>query len=539
MKEYDKKIQKRLGDLGDLLRSQPSITKNGMQKIKQLEEARPFKHVTFMPTLVKSGLGLAACLLIGAFLWFLISWPTSITLADVQKAIDSKTWIFIQYEDGAKQWANLSKRRSFYTRKDADGGNFYVGMRDHINGIWRCYHSNWGQQIHEETFTVRPYPQTPWEYAVGDWDDRGIGQFANKTVEKSIDTINDRKFVRFDTYNVGPLGIRSLAQQVWANPETRLPIRIRKYSRPDKFDTGDFSFPEAGPSSIYDLNAPQGLEIVNDWGITEPAAKIILDAAKEAVRQLPDKMRIVKKNKYGISISYRCGDKFRSESYGQIDPDHNRLLVLDFPQSNEKIRKWASDNLTLFDLCIFDGEYEYSYNTGDGLRDSSDKPEAKLRVDYHGKDWIDVLVPLQGHWPFTSNVGPMKVLEDEPGTPPGCVLLRYEGLGLRRNWYVDPKRDYICLKRLQFRKDQETDQFIMEKYWETERTDLTRLPSGQWYARTIINQGEKVIEYDVKLLTDAELENLAGKDDSEGFFNGKKLLKNAMDKGIKVTFWAR
>jgi hypothetical protein len=69
--------------------------------------------------------------------------------------------------------------------------------------------------------------------------------------------------------------------------------------------------------------------------------------------------------------------------------------------------------------------------------------------------------------------------------------------------------------------------------------DLTQLSSGQWYARTVISQGRTATWYDVKLLTDVELENLTGKDDSAGFFNGKKLLKDALDKGINVTFWAR
>jgi hypothetical protein len=131
----------------------------------------------------------------------------------------------------------------------------------------------------------------------------------------------------------------------------------------------------------------------------------------------------------------------------------------------------------------------------------------------------------------------MKVLEDEPGTPPGCVLLRFEGLGLRRDWYVDPGRDYICVKQIEFRKDQNTDQLI--KSSEIERTDLTRLSSGQWYARTIKSQGETAAEYDVKLLSDGELESLADKEDATGFFDGEELLKNAMDNGINVTFWAR
>ncbi|MHC4477008.1 MAG: hypothetical protein ACYTEL_15285 [Planctomycetota bacterium] len=543
MKEYDEQIENRLKDLGDLLRSQPSVTENGMRTIEQMKQVKRPRIVALMPPLVKSGIGLAACLVIGVSLWLSIAGPTAITFADVQKSIDSKTWVLIRYEDGAEEWANLRERRCFYTRQDEDGGNFYVGMRDHVNGIWRYYHSNHGRQIHEQPFTTRPYPQTPWEYAVGDWDDRGIGQFAHKTVEKFTDTIDGRQVVRFDTYNVGPLGIRSLAQQVWADPATRLPVRIRKYRRPEsnrKFDAGDFSFPDTGPSSIYDLGAPQGLKVVENWGVIEPAAKAMIDAAKEALRQLPRKMRIVKKGKYGLSISYRYGNKFHSESYGLTDAKHNNPLPIEAPENNDQIRQWASNNLTLFDLDIFDGEYIYSFNSGEGLWDSSERPPARLSVRHHGADWINVLVHLQGHWPYTSNVGPIRLLEDEPGTPAGCVLLRYEGKDLRRDWYVDPERDYICVKKLEYRKDKETNKWVEDEYWQAECTDLTRLPSGQWYARRTKGKGYTVTtETDVELITDSQMELLTGKEDSAGFFDGKRLLKNAMDKGAKVTFWAR
>jgi len=48
-----------------------------------------------------------------------------------------------------------------------------------------------------------------------------------------------------------------------------------------------------------------------------------------------------------------------------------------------------------------------------------------------------------------------------------------------------------------------------------------------------------MVEYNVKLLTDFEIEQLTGKNDSKGFFDGEKLLKNAIDNKVNVTFWAR
>ena len=46
-------------------------------------------------------------------------------------------------------------------------------------------------------------------------------------------------------------------------------------------------------------------------------------------------------------------------------------------------------------------------------------------------------------------------------------------------------------------------------------------------------------EFDVKVLTKAEMEGLMGADSSTDFFDGEKLLKGALDNGARVTFWAR
>jgi len=542
MDKHGDPLDQRLESLGDLLRSQPSVMQRAMQAVEEMPTVTRRRSILFMPTVARSGIGLAACLLVGAFLWFCLAGPANITLADVQKSIDSKPWVLIRYDDGSQEWANLRERRSFSTHADPDGRNFYAGMRDHVQGIWRFYHSNWGRQIHEQTFAPRPYPQTPWEYAVGDWDDYGKIQFSSTSVEKFSDTIKGRQVVRFDTYDVGPLGLRVLAQQVWADPETRLPVRIRKYSGPDRGDestTGDFSFPETGPSSIHDLGAPQGLPVVVNWGVIEPAAKVVVEAAKQALRQLPQSMRIIQKSKYGLSISYRLGNKFRSESYGKTNAEHNDPLVLEFPADNEQICQWASGHLTLFKVCIYDGQYEYTYDTGEGLWDSSTPPGAMLGVRWRGGDGIEALLPIREQWPFTDNVGPMKVLENEPGTAQGYVWLRYEGLNLRRDWCLDPARDYICVKQLEFSK--RDDQWVEDEHRQTERADLTRLPSGQWYARSVRWPGIVAAprEFDVKVLTEAEMEQVAGADGFADFFSGENLLKRASARGAAVTFWAR
>jgi hypothetical protein len=351
MNEHEEQLDKRLERLGVWLRSKPSIADQGMLRLEKTPVHRS-RSVVLRPSLARSGLGLAACVLVGVALWFCLAGPETITLADVQKSIDSKPWVLVRYDDGSQEWANLRERLSFMTGADADGRNFYALMRDHAKGLWRGYHSNWGQQIHEEPFTPRPYPQTPWDYAVGGWDDRGVllSPPSPTAVEKAADTIDGKQVLRFDTYDLGPCGLRALAQQVWADPETRLPVRIRKYPDPQwtrPVETGDFSFPETGPTSICDLGTPQGLPVVTNGGVLEPAAKAVVDTAKQAWHGLPHNLRILKANRWGLSILYRCGDRVREESYGRTDASHSTPLPLELPQSLDQIEDWARRHLSL------------------------------------------------------------------------------------------------------------------------------------------------------------------------------------------------
>ncbi len=170
----EKQLETRLKDLGTLLRSQPSPVERGLQRINDAQPVKSRRSLYGIPLLTKPGLGVAACLLISLCLWFFMTLPSTVTLAEVQEAVKARTWIHIAYDDGDQEWANLRERRSYFTSKPLDDGNFYAGTRDHVNGVWRYYHRNWGEQIHEKPFTPLAYPQSPWEYAVGDWDNRGI-----------------------------------------------------------------------------------------------------------------------------------------------------------------------------------------------------------------------------------------------------------------------------------------------------------------------------------------------------------------------------
>ncbi len=476
----------------------------------------------------------AAAIIACISIWFLTTGPAGITLADVQTSIASKTWICIKYNNKSEQWTNLKTKKSFKTYKDKN--NFYAGVRDHVEGLWTYYHSNWGQQIHEKPFETHPYPLTAWDYAVSGWDD--IGRAVPDKIERFDDKIDGRPVVRFDMYNLGPCGLRLLFQQVWADPQTRLPVRIRKYLEPGKFCEGNFIFPDDGPESIYDFGVPRDLEIVRNWGIIEPEAAKIINHAKQAWHDLPQEMRIIETNcqHNTFTICYRIGNKFRKEYY--VPDDYTSVSEsLHPPEDPLQIRRWAEDHqLNLLELIIFDGRYEYSYSSHPEI---AAPYKVIMKVEQRNSDWIDVLMPIRDQWPYINFVGPMNVLHHEPTIPKGCVLLRHQGADLKVDFYIDPERDYICVKQIQWHKNEDTNEWKENAVFWQKRKDLFRLPSEQWYAQTSIDvQGEKVY-FDVKLLSDVEKRRLMELHQSMGFFDGEQLLKKAMAQDAKITFWAR
>lgn len=541
MTQSHKNTDQRLIELGEWLRAKPPFSSS--QKANGHLTSLPVKTQTpRRPLWRRPGWGIAACLVVGIGIWCVLTAPESLTYADVQRSLDDKPWVMIRYDSGAQEWINLRERRNFYMYPD--DRNFNVGMRDHTQGLWRVYHSNWGRQIHEESFTPHTYPQTPWEYAVGGWDSRGPSRVERSVVERSPDTINGRKVIRFDTHDLGPSDLRVLARTVWADPQTRLPVRIRKYKDPRRNqepDTGDFSFPQTGPSTIYDLNAPRGLPVVTNWGVIEPAAQQLIDTAKQKQRQFPTQMRVIDRNKFWLTIRYRWGRKLRKELYGHVNESRNDFIPLEVPDNTTEIRDWARKNLSLLELAVFDGSYRYEFDTADGQAVFENTEQPLLCVESLSPDSIHVLLrPLFDQWPYVSNVGPMRVLPREPGLPPGCVLLRYEGLGLRRDWIVDAQRDNVCLRNTEYGKSEESDAWTLnEGHGPVERTDWVQLPTGQWYTRTIRTPGRpSVTTISVDLMTEDDVATVADSN-IEAFFSGEKLIQQARQAGAKITFWAR
>ena len=137
-----------------------------------------------------------------------------------------------------------------------------------------------------------------------------------------------------------------LVKQVWADPRTRLPTRIRERlpvtsRKNNQYTIGKYEFPSTGPSSIYDLGVPRDIPIVDANKTNSLAVQAIMDAGRQAKQSFPQHFRAVvwpEKNGRTIYVIYRSGTKIRAMWYAIIDiPEYD----LSLPATVEGVMHWT------------------------------------------------------------------------------------------------------------------------------------------------------------------------------------------------------
>lgn len=428
-----------------------------------------------------------------------------LTMAQVMETFEQQKWVHVRYDDGDESWICLEDGRQF-----ASYGQGAADLVDYEKNIHQRYWPILGEYIHEWRAAEKPMPwerKTAWQQVMGTkFEAMNIGR---KTPYREVheEEIDGRVRVRIDQYREDALGRRILTLQVWADPETRLPVRKRERLFVDdrrkqerEYREGIFDFPETGPSSIYDLGVPRDLKVIrSDWlpeGDTD--AERIVEAGKRARLAFPEHFRAVvwrADTPQTIDIIYWWGSpgsdwwegdwsqvKTRQSRYFNVWSDPERYLPL--PATIDKILEWATTQ-TPASVQLSDGERKYSARgMPQGRFDTGETPTVTVR---HANTPIGV--PVHQHqWPYIVpgfDTG-FVFLEDAPDLPEGCIALRRTAAPQQIDYYIDPRLDHICMRKITWNKIGG----VFEKAWEVELSDLVQLPEGQWYARrrTQINQ---------------------------------------------------
>jgi hypothetical protein len=459
----------------------------------------------------------------------------SVALADVEAAFLSQLWVHLKYDNGAEQWYDLETGDHYY--KDWDGRCVFV---DHTSNTRRVYYAKYGQHISEDIPVIYKdgvipqwQPKTAWEVIVGHLEimaeQTGKGHWQ---VEKVADRLDGKELVRFDRYHNDAVGRRLLISQLWADPQDGLPVRLwRRLSLGDRKEqkresiTGEFDFPENGPSSIYELGVPQDLPIVKDYDkIPDPYVTQGLHAAKEAIERFPDRYRVIvwqNEGSHEVDIIYRDREKICQARHFSLDEEPYHLPV---PAAPLEVLEWAQSQVAV-DLTMVDGIKRYRKTTPHpDFPDADSQPV--VRVTW-GKSLMLSSWPNDEQWPYVNQPATrFELIEGAPEQLSGCIGLRVNAADICREFYIDPDHDYICVKWIWWK--------MRSGNWEKEReyelSGFARLPGDQWYATRclLVTYGdpERGIGRGGANWT-INIEVLGDNDYPPDIFNGEKLIEGA------------
>jgi hypothetical protein len=359
----------------------------------------------------------------------------------------------------------------------------------------------------------------------GDWE-----------VERHSDQTGGTQLIRFDCYLNDAAGRRLLIRQIWADPKTRLPLTVwerlqlahrKEQKRESK--TGTFDFPQTGPASIYDLGVPRDLPVVKDYDkVPTPSVEKIMAAAKVAMKRFPSRYRVVvwdNTRESEIDAIWRDGGKIRSDRYFNLPMDMHPQHHLGLPAKAQDVLKWTQTQPPI-STYMFDGEKTYTRHYVHPVYPDSRNEARVLRPQ--GGDGLPLSSkPIEEQWPYANNdPAGFEMISNAPEELSRYIGLRVNSADIRRELYVDPEHDFICVRWIWWK--------LRSGQWEKEReyeySNFVRLPEGQWYAgkRVLVTypdpergtvQGGANWNIDVQVLAEGDFPPDA--------FNGQKLLEGA------------
>ncbi|MFA5864941.1 MAG: hypothetical protein WC975_09670 [Phycisphaerae bacterium] len=496
--------------------------------LKNPSPSTPIKICLFLFKQWQKATTAAALIAIAAVLYVVLDKTPTLTLAQVQQAVNEQTWVHVKYDNGREEWNNL--RGGQYFLKEVNGFTMFA---DYPRGLRYNYNAEHGNYITE--MEIPAYSTSPMRYRL-DMLLHSLDMAGSKDMGQDLrhEVINGRSVVRFEMYTLDAFGKRHVCEHLWVDTNTRLPFRSRRYlsladrkSQKREFVTGDYEFPATGPSSIFDLGVPRNTEIVTlRKNIDNPTVKGIVEAGKKAHYQFPRNIRVVERvvsRPAEIDINYQNGIKYHWTRYFNMRDKPEYFISLS--ATTDQILEWSKRQIPIT-LTVSDGKRYYSRNNSHPeIINAKETTVRVMRLEpfmYSNCNW-----PQENQWTYAVMGGGL-AFEPliSPDLPPGCVGLTQTAGDGRREYYIDPSRDYIEVKKIWWKK--------RNGNWEKDREDtfseFTQLPTGQWYAtkRNLINypdpargtsRGDTTWKIDIKILDDSEY--------PPDIFNGEKLLEGA------------
>lgn len=462
----------------------------------------------------------------------------SVALGDVREAFIAQPWVHVIYDNGREEWMNLRESKHFYISES--GWCFFVDRALNTR-LEYSPNSDHILEVAPKTYPegkVPPWePGIAWEVALGffaEGDSKALGQYTD--IERYVDTLDGQDIVRFNIYYIDALDNRVLATQILADPESRLPIRIRsrltlalRERMGVEYITGEYDFPDTGPESIFDLGVPSNLKVVSRVGpasTTSTKALQIIHAGEKAAQDFPQRYQAIVWNDREpgeIDVLYRSGKKLCFFHYFNLDgikyPDYH----IDIPAKTTEILAWTVDQIPV-EVGVFDGVNVFRrFNVHPCVNVHE---QTSVRVYRASTHFLPRWFYLEDDfWPYVyGKKQPLELVTYHPETPQGCVALSDENAC----YFVDPLKDYMSVRTIHMQNENGSQRGTNK----IKLSDFVQLPTGHWYPQ----KKHSISYYKIHPLKDPpspetfeniNIQLLHEKDIPPDLFDGERLLKGA------------
>ncbi len=434
-------------------------------------------------------------------------------------------WVHLKTDTGEETWANLDDGRTF-----TKAGNT-VSLLDIIKHDLYTYEGRGSivktRALDDAYITGRDGRHIPTAVYDFDWGgDSDLGKprrateqdrTANDFRDYEIETIRGRRYGRIDQYGRDALGQARLEKQWWVDLQTkrlfgrreRLQVGLQ-YRFKKKFVTTEFDYPERGPADLFALGVPRGTPVVDKkktdrstkWEDQAPEVTRAIEGQAEAIRRFPQHFRAVTQDFAGhLGLEYWSAsaefvrlwsEQRTSDATSDFDKQHARGLRADHQDLSDlpldlKIGL-LGDRQSDLPVDRIAAWFPFDKSTNIRLQDGERVFILTRRFDGAGKPprtgvhvlsgAFDSLPNLMDElWPVAnSNLSEVSAVGPRPDTPPGCLVIRTERDDLRNEFTIDPAREFITVRQLEWWKDQGKWSRI-----DTRAVRYKQLPGGSWY----------------------------------------------------------
>eukprot|EP00475_Leptophrys_vorax_P021949 TRINITY_DN2982_c0_g1_i7.p1 TRINITY_DN2982_c0_g1~~TRINITY_DN2982_c0_g1_i7.p1 ORF type:complete len:499 (-),score=20.45 TRINITY_DN2982_c0_g1_i7:52-1548(-) len=492
------------------------------------------------------------------------------------RKVAEQLWIHEKFDDGNETWTCNKERIRFM--KDETGGVKFMDDKEFL------FVQYWAGDDH--ITETRPSPEqleqlknskpvVARQSTDGKEDSVGAGGDDTGPMKAVKDIVDGQEMLRFEAFHTDALGQRHLTYQLWVDQKSQLPVRSRRWIKSTDAGVvsqraldGTFDFPKTGPVDIYEIGVPRGLKIVQGNQLPprqklSPKLVEIFEGAKKAWARFPARFRLLNwpyvddeapSWNWQIERVYWNGNPQWADKPGIFsdfaDWSDVRMhqetfwLGLDLKPNRDMKTAIQAETLLL-------GRKPHHFSTFDGVNSYSTAGSEKTlyihRIrgkspcgpNFRTDDW-----PRRYQWPFLefvtyteegflNTLGEFQILDPQPHPVPNTIALRVDA-GRSDNhydYYLDPARDYICLKCVRWNSGQHVNE---ESIFDL--SELEQFSSGQWYAtrrtRTLFSQevdGRK--RHLMKRAIDITL--MEPDEFPVDVFNGEKIIQTSKEDGKK------